>query len=172
MREVRKPLVLFTPKCFLRRPESRSSVDELTHGSFQEVLDDPGVTDPDAVRRLVFCSGKVAFDALARRDSAGVPAAVIRVEQLFPFPRQQLLDTLARYPNAKDLVWLQEEPENMGAWRFMYHRTFEIRTGATRCASWPGWSRAAPPPARPRSTSRSRTSCSTRPSAASEGGPD
>ena len=127
VREVRKPLVLFTPKSFLRRPESRSNVDDLTHGSFQEVLDDPGVADPAAVRRLVFCSGKVAFDALARRDSTGVPAAVIRVEQLFPFPRQQLLDMLARYPNAKDLVWLQEEPENMGPWHFMFHRTFEIR---------------------------------------------
>jgi 2-oxoglutarate dehydrogenase E1 component len=126
-REVRKPLVVFTPKSYLRRPESRSPVSELTHGSFQEVLDDPGVTDRMAVQRLVFCSGKVAFDALARRDKLAAPVAVIRIEQLFPFPREQLLATLERYPNAKDLVWLQEEPENMGPWQFMFHRSHPVR---------------------------------------------
>jgi 2-oxoglutarate dehydrogenase E1 component len=126
-REIRKPLVVFTPKSYLRRPESRSRVDELTSGSFQEVLDDPGVTDRSAVRRLVFCSGKVGFDALARRDKLGAPAAVIRVEQLFPFPQDQLLALLQSYPNAKDLVWLQEEPENMGAWTFMFHRAHALR---------------------------------------------
>src|SRR5262249_60177269 len=88
-----------------------------------EVLDDPGVTDADAVRRLVFCSGKVAWDAMAARDSRQAPAAVIRVEQLFPFPQERLLEVLERYPNAKDLVWLQEEPDNTGAWRFMFHTT-------------------------------------------------
>jgi len=122
-REVRKPLVVFTPKSFLRRPESRSRLDDLTQGSFQEVLDGPSVTDPAAVERLVFCSGKVAFDALAYRDKTGARAAVVRVEQLFPFPQQQLLDVLGRYPNAKDLVWLQEEPHNMGPSYFIEHHT-------------------------------------------------
>jgi multifunctional 2-oxoglutarate metabolism enzyme len=125
-REVRKPLVVFTPKSYLRKPESRSTVDELTAGSFQEVLDDPGVVDPGAVRRLVFCSGKVAWDALAERTARGVPAAVVRIEQLFPFPEAQLLEVLRRYPNAKDLVWLQEEPENMGPWYFVFHRVHEL----------------------------------------------
>jgi 2-oxoglutarate dehydrogenase E1 component len=103
--------------------ESRSAIEELTDGSFQEVLDDPGVTDPAAVRRLVFCSGKIAWDAMAERDQRSAPVAIVRVEQLFPFPQDQLLDIVNRYHNAKELVWLQEEPENMGAWRFMFHQS-------------------------------------------------
>jgi len=126
LRDVRKPLIVFTPKKPLRMKESRSRIDELTHGSFEEVLDDPSVMDPDAVKRLVFCSGKVAWDAMAARDGRQMPVAVIRVEQLFPFPQEQLLDLLSRYPNAKELVWLQEEPENMGAWHYMFHNTHPI----------------------------------------------
>jgi 2-oxoglutarate dehydrogenase E1 component len=125
-RQVRKPLVVFTPKSYLRRPESRSPVDDLSHGSFQETLDDPGVTDRAAVNRLVFASGKVAFDAMAHRDQLAAPVAVIRVEQLFPFPAEQLLSIIESYPNAHELVWLQEEPENMGPWRFIYDRAHEI----------------------------------------------
>ena len=125
-RRVRKPLVMFTPKSYLRRPESRSPVEALTHGSFEEVLDDPGVTDRDAVRRLVFCSGKVAYDAMAERDKRGVPAAIVRVEQLFPFPQDQMLEVVSRYPNARQVLWLQEEPENMGPWYFVFHRAHRI----------------------------------------------
>ncbi|HEY1281578.1 MAG TPA: multifunctional oxoglutarate decarboxylase/oxoglutarate dehydrogenase thiamine pyrophosphate-binding subunit/dihydrolipoyllysine-residue succinyltransferase subunit [Acidimicrobiales bacterium] len=123
LRDVRKPLVVFTPKKPLRMRESRSSIDELTHGSFQEVLDDPAVTDPASIRRLVFCSGKIAWDAMTERDKRSAPVAIVRVEQLFPFPQEQLLHIVNRYPNAKELVWLQEEPENMGAWRFMFHQS-------------------------------------------------
>jgi 2-oxoglutarate dehydrogenase E1 component len=125
-REVRKPLVMFTPKSYLRRPESRSKIEMLETGSFQEVLDDPRVADPAAVQRIVFCSGKVAYDALAERDKRGAAAAIVRVEQLFPFPQEAMLDILAKYPNAKDLVWLQEEPENMGPWRFVFQKSYEI----------------------------------------------
>ena len=125
-REVRKPLVMFTPKSYLRRPESRSKIEMLESGSFQEVLDDPRVADPAAVQRIVFCSGKVAYDALAERDKRGAAAAIVRVEQLFPFPQDAMLDILAKYPNAKDLVWLQEEPENMGPWRFVFQKSYEI----------------------------------------------
>ena len=126
-RDVRKPLVLFTPKAPLRMKESRSPIDDLTTGSFEEVLDDPNVTDPDTVRRLVFCSGKVAWDAMAERDRRAAPAAVIRVEQLYPFPAERMLEVLAVYPNARDLVWLQEEPENMGAWNFVEARTWRVK---------------------------------------------
>ena len=126
-RDVHKPLVLFTPKAPLRMKESRSPIDDLTAGSFEEVLDDPNVTDPDAVRRLVFCSGKVAWDAMAERDRRAAPAAVIRVEQLYPFPSERMLEVLALYPNARDLVWLQEEPENMGAWNFVEARTWRVK---------------------------------------------
>ena len=103
-------------------------IDELTTGSFREVLDDPGVGDPEAVERVVFCSGKVAWDAMAERDKREAPVAVIRVEQLYPLPTEQLLDLLRRrYVNAKQLVWLQEEPENMGAWRFIENRTWRVK---------------------------------------------
>ena len=124
-RDVRKPLVVFTPKSLLRAKAARSPIDDLTKGSFLEVLDDPAVADPDAVRRVVVATGKVAYDALARRDATGVPAAVVRVEQLYPWPYDHLADALARYTNARDLVWLQEEPENMGAWNFAKGRLYE-----------------------------------------------
>jgi 2-oxoglutarate dehydrogenase E1 component len=126
-REERKPLVLFTPKAPLRMKQSRSTVDELTTGSFEEVLDDPGVTDRDAVRRLVFCSGKVAWDAMAERDRRGAPVGVIRVEQLYPFPSGRMRQLLDLYPNAHQLIWLQEEPENMGAWNFVEARTWRLK---------------------------------------------
>ena len=79
------------------------------------------------MRRLVFCCGKVALDAMAERDKRQAPVAVIRVEQLFPFPQEQMLDVLERYPSARDVVWLQEEPENMGPWAYIEHRTFRIK---------------------------------------------
>jgi 2-oxoglutarate decarboxylase len=126
-REVRKPLVLFTPKAPLRMKQSRSKVESLTTGSFEEVLDDPDAPATDAVRRLVFCSGKVAWDAMGERDKRQAPVAVIRIEQLYPFPTEQMLEVLDRYPNAKELVWLQEEPENMGPWNFVEARTWRIK---------------------------------------------
>jgi len=126
-RDVRKPLVLFTPKAPLRMKESRSKVDELTAGSFQEVLDDPFVVDPAAVRRVVFCSGKVVWDAMAARDKRSAAAAVVRVEQLYPFPAEQMSAVLDRYPNAQDVVWLQEEPDNMGPWHFVEARFHRVR---------------------------------------------
>ncbi len=127
-RERRTPLVVFTPKEGLRLKQTRSRIDELTTGSFREVLDDPGVGDPEAVERVVFCSGKVAWDAMAERDKREAPVAVIRVEQLYPLPTEQMLDLLRRrYVNAKQLVWLQEEPENMGAWRFIENRTWRVK---------------------------------------------
>ena len=85
-REIRKPLVLFTPKSLLRAKQARSPIDALASGSFEEVLDDPGVTDAAEVRRIIFCSGKVAYDAMAHRDTLGAPVAVVRVEQLYPVP--------------------------------------------------------------------------------------
>ncbi|MEX0847355.1 MAG: multifunctional oxoglutarate decarboxylase/oxoglutarate dehydrogenase thiamine pyrophosphate-binding subunit/dihydrolipoyllysine-residue succinyltransferase subunit [Ilumatobacteraceae bacterium] len=126
-REVRKPLVVFAPKSPLRMKEVASHIDDLTRGSFEEVLDDPYLTDRDAVTRIVFCSGKVAWDAFAERAKRDAPVAIVRVEQLYPFPVEQLVGILDRYPNARDLVWLQEEPENMGPWNFVEHRTWRIK---------------------------------------------
>ena len=126
--ERQTPLVVFTPKQGLRMRQTRSHIDELTTGSFEEVLDDPHVTDPDAVSRIVFCSGKVAWDAMAERDAREAPVAVVRVEQLFPLPTDRMLDIVQnRYPNARELVWLQEEPENMGPWHFIEHHTWRVK---------------------------------------------
>ncbi len=125
--ERRTPLIVFSPKQGLRMKQTRSSIDLLTTGSFQEVLDDPGDIDADAVTRIVFCSGKVAWDAIDERDRLGAPVAVVRVEQLYPLPTEQMMAILQKYPNARELRWLQEEPENMGAWNFVEHNTWRIK---------------------------------------------
>ena len=126
-RDVRKPLVVMTPKQPLRMKESRSKIEELTTGSFNEVLDDPFVVDAASVRRVVLCSGKVAWDAMAERTKRNAAVAVVRVEQLYPFPEAQIGEVLGRYPNAKEVVWLQEEPENMGAWHFVEHLIWRLK---------------------------------------------
>ncbi|MGQ0616490.1 MAG: multifunctional oxoglutarate decarboxylase/oxoglutarate dehydrogenase thiamine pyrophosphate-binding subunit/dihydrolipoyllysine-residue succinyltransferase subunit [Acidimicrobiia bacterium] len=121
--EARKPLVVFTPKSLLRARSARSRVDDLTRGSFHEVLGDSSYTgDHHAVRRVVLASGKVGHDAMAARDEAGTPVVVARLEQLYPWPGEYLADVVASYPEAAEIVWLQEEPENMGPWNFVEGR--------------------------------------------------
>ena len=133
LRARRKPLVTLTPKSLLRARSSRSAVDDLVAGRFREVLDDPGFDaarggpgDVRRVRRVLVTSGKVAHDAIALRDAEGFAAAVVRVEQLYPWPELVLLDTIGRYPNAEEVVWLQEEPENMGPWNFVHGRLHRV----------------------------------------------
>ena len=125
--ERRTPLIVFTPKQGLRMKQTRSPIEELTQGSFQEILDDPSDIDANAVTRIVFCSGKVAWDAIDERDKRGAPVAIVRIEQLYPLPTEQMLGVLAKYSNARELRWLQEEPENMGAWSFIEHNTWRIK---------------------------------------------
>ena len=120
------PLVIMSPKFLLRGKNSRSSINDFTSGSFQPVVDDVSVERPDSVERIVLASGKVAYDALAYRDDTEAAAAVVRVEQLYPWPAQQLQEVVDRYPNAREVVWLQEEPQNMGAWRFVLTRLPEM----------------------------------------------
>jgi len=156
----RQPLVVFTPKSLLRARQSRSPLLELASGSFRSVLDDPAVrgdssgpgpagtvpaaagdllVDPAGVQRILLCSGKVAFDAMARRDALIVrtpdlpgpgvdPASVVvvRVERLYPWPEEALSAVLGRYPSAREVVWVQEEPENMGAWSFAHGRLHRL----------------------------------------------
>jgi 2-oxoglutarate decarboxylase len=124
-RDVRKPLVVFTPKSLLRAKASRSPVADFTHGSFEEILDDPGITDPSSVRRIVLASGKVAAEAQAERDTRGVPVAIVRVEQLYPWPFDGVRAITEKYSNARQLWWLQEEPENMGPWNHIKGRLYE-----------------------------------------------
>ncbi len=131
------PLVVMTPKSMLRAHFSRSPISALTDGAFAEVLDDPSMSDAaggagagagaGAVTRVVLCSGKVAHEALARRDELGLSSvAVVRVEQLYPWPASRIEEVLGRYPAAREVVWLQEEPENMGAWGFVHARLHRI----------------------------------------------
>lgn len=115
----RKPLVAMSPKSLLRHPLVISSVEELTQGYFQEVLDDSQV-NPEEVRTLTFCSGRFYYDLLAEREKLGrKDVALVRIEQLFPLPIEELKLIIARYPNVTDYVWAQEEPKNMGAYGYM-----------------------------------------------------
>jgi 2-oxoglutarate dehydrogenase E1 component len=115
----RKPLVVFTPKSLLRDPRVVSTVEEFATGSFQETIDDTSVNKKD-IKTLVFCTGKFYYDLHTERESlARKDVALIRIEQLFPLPVEQLKAIIASYPNADDYVWAQEEPKNMGAYSFM-----------------------------------------------------
>jgi 2-oxoglutarate dehydrogenase E1 component len=114
---VRAPLICFTPKKYLRSPATRSAVETLVSGAFQPVLDDP--TPIANARRVVLCSGKIAHELRAERDTRKAPAAVVRLEQLHPFPAEELSAVLANYPPRAELLFVQEEPENMGAWTFV-----------------------------------------------------
>ncbi|MFZ0170597.1 MAG: multifunctional oxoglutarate decarboxylase/oxoglutarate dehydrogenase thiamine pyrophosphate-binding subunit/dihydrolipoyllysine-residue succinyltransferase subunit [Acidimicrobiales bacterium] len=127
LRTTRRPLIVMTPKWLLRARESRSAVDQLVHGGWETVIDDPGTApggelDPADVKRLVLCTGKAAFDAIGRRDEIGAEVAVVRVEQLHPWPDGELTEVIGRYPALTEVVWFQEEPENMGAWTYVLGR--------------------------------------------------
>ena len=115
----RKPVIACSPKSLLRHPLVISSIEELTNGYFQEVIDDAQV-NPQEVRTLVFCSGRFYYDLLAEREKLNrQDVALVRIEQLFPLPVEQLKEVIARYPNVTDYVWAQEDPKNMGAYAYM-----------------------------------------------------
>ena len=122
-RSLRLPLIVMTPKSLLRHPQSVSTLDDLTKGRFQPIIGETEKLDAKKVKRIVFCSGKLYFELVAAREKEGLKdVAVVRIEQLYPFPREQYEATLAAYPNAKQVVWAQEEPENQGAWYQIKHR--------------------------------------------------
>ena len=127
IRPLRSPLVIMTPKSLLRHKEAVSQLEELAEGRFQTVIDETDALDPAAIKRVVFCSGKVFYDLrAARREREIIDTAIIRIEQMYPFPRLDLLDVLARYQNLEDAVWLQEEPKNQGAWYAMQSRMASV----------------------------------------------
>jgi 2-oxoglutarate dehydrogenase E1 component len=116
----KKPLVVFTPKSLLRHKLVVAGVDELTGGSFVPVLDDPAAPPAERVRRVLLCSGKVFYDLYEARSQRGPSdTAILRLEQLYPVPVEEVKAALRRYPNAEDFVWVQEEPANQGAWSFI-----------------------------------------------------
>jgi 2-oxoglutarate dehydrogenase E1 component len=121
----RRPLILMQPKSLLRLPEAASRLTELTSGSFQPVLDDPVVSPvPREVKRLVLCSGKLYYDLAAARasDTPAKHVAVVRVEELYPWPHEEIARIIDRYGGIEEVVWAQEEPRNMGAWSFVWPR--------------------------------------------------
>ena len=116
----RKPLIVFSPKSLLRHPLAVSTASDFANGQFQEILDDPNATDKKAIKTLVFCTGKVYYDIVAKREELGRnDVAVVRLEQLFPLATDQIKAIIDSYPNADDYVWAQEEPKNMGAYSYM-----------------------------------------------------
>jgi 2-oxoglutarate dehydrogenase E1 component len=123
VRPLRKPLIVMTPKSLLRHPLSVSRLEELATGGFYPVIDDIDDLRPSAVTRIVLCSGKVYFDLLkARRDVKADSVAVVRLEQLYPFPSEEYEAILRKYANAYEIVWCQEEPQNQGSWYQIRHR--------------------------------------------------
>ncbi|MGH3077421.1 MAG: multifunctional oxoglutarate decarboxylase/oxoglutarate dehydrogenase thiamine pyrophosphate-binding subunit/dihydrolipoyllysine-residue succinyltransferase subunit, partial [Gaiellaceae bacterium] len=125
-----RPLVVMTPKGLLRLRQATSTLEELASGSFRTVLDD-AVEDRGAVTRLVLCSGKIYYDIAGHEARASAPpVAVARVERLYPFPLEAVAGVIASYPSLREIVWAQEEPQNMGAWRSLRHRLEEAAAAA------------------------------------------
>jgi 2-oxoglutarate dehydrogenase E1 component len=127
VRALRKPLIVMTPKSLLRHPLSVSRLEELGSGSFYSVIDDIDDLRPSAVKRIVLCSGKVYFDLLkSRRELKADSVAIVRLEQLYPFPADEYQAILNKYDNAREIVWCQEEPQNQGSWYQIRHRLQSI----------------------------------------------
>ncbi|MFA6922429.1 MAG: 2-oxoglutarate dehydrogenase E1 component [Gallionella sp.] len=131
LRPTRQPLIVFTPKSLLRSKDAASSLSDLTQGSFQAVIPDVDQPDANQVRRIIACSGKVYYDLINARRAKGIDdMAIIRLEQLYPFPHDDFAAQVAAYPNATEILWCQEEPGNQGAWhRIQHYLLRHMRTG-------------------------------------------
>ncbi len=126
VRNIRKPLIILTPKSLLRAKDAASPVSEFTKGSFQTIIPEQKALKADKVKRLVACSGKVYYDLVKKREEiAADDVAIIRVEQLYPFPHKAFAAELKKYPNVTEVVWCQDEPQNQGAWFFVQHYIYE-----------------------------------------------
>ena len=126
IRPLRKPLVVLTPKSLLRHKLAISTLEELAEGSFQTVIGEIDSLDPKKVERMILCSGKVYYDLVKKREEKGADdVAIIRVEQLYPFPHKAFAAEIKKYAKATELVWCQDEPQNQGAWFFIQHNIHE-----------------------------------------------
>jgi 2-oxoglutarate dehydrogenase E1 component len=145
LRHIRKPLVVMTPKSMLRNKLSTSTMDDLAGGKFHNVIADSNCKKPESANRVVLCAGKVYYDLLeAAEKSEAQDVAIVRVEQLYPFPRNEVSAELERFPNAKDVVWCQEEPLNQGAW-FQIRHHLEASLSEHHKLRYAGRDRAAAP---------------------------
>ena len=129
-RDFKKPLIIMTPKSLLRHPLCVSPVKDFVKGKFEEVIDDEMISDKTKVERVVFCTGKLYYDLLKERENSkqADKIAVVRIEQLYPFPEKQTQAIIKSYKNSTEVVWAQEEPSNMGAWTFIRHRIKQLIT--------------------------------------------
>jgi 2-oxoglutarate dehydrogenase E1 component len=126
IRPFRKPLIIMTPKSLLRHPQAKSPLSDLANGRFEVVLPEAGDIDPAKVKRVIACTGRVYYDLLAARAERKIDdVAIIRMEQIYPFPHKAFAAEVKRYPNARDIVWCQDEPQNQGAWFFVQHHIHE-----------------------------------------------
>jgi 2-oxoglutarate dehydrogenase E1 component len=126
VRSLRKPLVIMTPKSLLRNKDATSPLSEFTKGAFQTVIPDQKDLKADKVKRMVVCSGKVYYDLAKKREERGADdVAILRIEQLYPFPHKAFATELKKYPNLGEIVWCQDEPQNQGAWFFIQHNIHE-----------------------------------------------
>jgi 2-oxoglutarate dehydrogenase E1 component len=126
IRMFRKPLVIMTPKSLLRNKEAVSPIEQLATGEFQTVIGETSL-DPEKVRRVVVCTGKVYYDLLgARREREADDIALVRLEQLYPFPHKAFETEIRRYERATQVVWCQDEPQNQGAWFFVQHHITDL----------------------------------------------
>jgi 2-oxoglutarate dehydrogenase E1 component len=122
VRPMRRPLIVMSPKSLLRHTLAVSSLEELAEGKFHNAIGEVDALDPKQVKRVVMCSGKVYYDLLEqRRKNEQTDVAIIRIEQLYPFPHDDIQEVLKDYQHVKDWVWCQEEPQNQGAWYCMQH---------------------------------------------------
>jgi 2-oxoglutarate dehydrogenase E1 component len=121
-RKMRKPLIVMTPKSLLRKKEAASPIADLANGTFQVIIPEVEKIPPKKAKRVIFCAGKVYYDIVAERAKRGIDdIAVVRIEQLYPFPHDEFQAQIELYPNAKSVVWAQEEPGNQGAWHRIQH---------------------------------------------------
>ncbi|MGL6028390.1 MAG: 2-oxoglutarate dehydrogenase E1 component [Legionella sp.] len=145
IRNFRKPLIVMTPKSLLRHKLAVSPLDDLTKGKFHTVIPEIDALDGDAVSRVVLCCGKVYYDLLQmRRDKELNNVAIVRIEQLYPFPKKALITELEKYPNANEVIWCQEEPENQGVWYSSQHNMRDCLRSEQRIAYAGRESAAAP----------------------------
>ena len=147
-RGMRKPLVIFTPKSLLRHQRAVSRINELATGGFRDIIGETAAQEASRVNRVLFCSGKIYYDLLAAREQRGIEdVAICRVEQLYPFNRTDFTDILLRYPVTTEVAWVQEEPRNMGPWRFMYDQVQPLLNDSKRTLRYIGRPESASPSA-------------------------
>ncbi len=133
IRKVRKPLIIITPKSLLRHKEAISSIDELANGGFQTVIPEIEALDPKKVKRVVLCQGKIYYELLAHRREHNIKdTALVRIEQLYPFPAKAFAAAIEQFPNAREIVWCQEEPRNQGAWYWLASRQHLVNVLGTK----------------------------------------